>query len=74
MPAKPQDSTRADHSLMRCEPKAWRCAVSWPRKPNWVQTSESTTARASCHHESPSATIAATVPAKAATVSAIETT
>ena len=74
MPANPQDSTRADHSFTRCEPKAWRWAVSWPRNPNWVQTRENTTASASCHQESPRATIATQTPAKAATVRAIETT
>ena len=74
MPVIPQESTRADHSFTACDPKAWRWAVSWPKKANWVSTRDSTTARPSCHHESPRATMPAQVAMKATPVSAIMTT
>ena len=50
---KSPETTRAVHSFHRCDAKIWRCAASWPRKPNWASTIANTAASTSWNHELP---------------------
>ena len=59
---------RAVQSFHAPEVKICRCALSCPRKANWVSTTASAAATASCHQESPMTTTATQMPAKAAIV------
>jgi hypothetical protein len=44
----------AARSFHRFEAKTWRCAASWERKANWVNTIPSTPATMSWNHDEPS--------------------